>query len=201
VTPAQAAARDAEVSALLERTRSRLRALLNAHRIRSCDAQDLLQEVFLSLLRHWEQVEDPESYLVGALRRTIAALVRRRAREPWVRVDPAVLPALAGGHCPQTVVECRRDARRLLARLPPRAARLVALRYGEELSSREIAATFDVAETGVRTLAGRQLRRLRRLAENGQGGENGQGSESSQGGADGEGGEPARFPLTASKRR
>lgn len=149
---------------MVEVTRARLRALLKSYDIRPCDAEEILQEALLALVRKWGEVQSPETYLIATVRRQIFSFLRRRAAERCVYVDRAGLEELAGGHCPQIGVECRRDVGRLLARLPRRAARIVALRYGEGLSSREIAAVVKVEASGVRQLARRHLGRLRRLA-------------------------------------
>ncbi|HVT14724.1 MAG TPA: sigma-70 family RNA polymerase sigma factor [Thermoanaerobaculia bacterium] len=164
MTAAQTEPCTAELSIVVEQTRPRLRALLKSHHIRPCDAEEILQEALLALVRKWPEVQSPEGYLIATVRRQILLFLRRRAADRCVFVDRADLEQMAGGHSPLVKVECRRDAGRLLARLPRRAAHILALRYGQGLSSHEIAALVEVAPSGVRTLARRHLARLRRLA-------------------------------------
>ncbi|HVT61433.1 MAG TPA: sigma factor-like helix-turn-helix DNA-binding protein [Thermoanaerobaculia bacterium] len=76
-----------------------------------------------------------------------------------LKLDEEKLEAVAVASSGVAVVEAREDVRRLLALLPARAGRIVELRYGHELTVKEMASVLHVAESGVRKIAGRQLRR------------------------------------------
>jgi RNA polymerase sigma factor (sigma-70 family) len=165
---------DDQLRAVVEQTRPRLRFLFWVHRIRPEDAEDVIQEALIALLRRWPdakdatqlpEVKDPATFLIGTVRLRIFNFLRRRSAERCVQVDASRLEEIAGGHSPQLAVDCRQDANELLSLLPPRAGRIVAMWYGEELSSREIAAALELSESGVRTLAGRHLRRLQRYVK------------------------------------
>ncbi|HVT58224.1 MAG TPA: sigma factor-like helix-turn-helix DNA-binding protein [Thermoanaerobaculia bacterium] len=105
----------------------------------------------------------PERYLFGTVWRPIEVLLRRR--EKWVELREERLGTAVMVTSAAKSVEAQEDARRLLALLPERAGRIVEMRYGQELSEREIAAVLGLAVSGVRKIAGRQLRRLRRAAQ------------------------------------
>ncbi len=56
-----------EALAALERVEPNLRGILQWFRIPQDDAQDLRQEILLSLVRCWDRIESPEGWLISAL--------------------------------------------------------------------------------------------------------------------------------------
>lgn len=115
------------------------------------DAEDVLQTVFLRLLRQDEStLPDAEagSYLHrAAVNAAVDLLRRRRAARTDALADredrlPARTPAPDAGTELAALRERLRDA---LADLSPRAAEIFALRYFEGLGNREIAAALGTS--------------------------------------------------------
>src|SRR5262249_46350600 len=98
-----------------------------------------LEESVFVLARRWDEIEDPQAFIIGVVRRQILRLLRSRRSHREVSVDEAALAQVEGGGDLQAQAESRHDVRALLAVLPARGAQIVELRYGEGLSSREIA--------------------------------------------------------------
>ena len=128
------------------------------------EAEDVAQDVFTALATCRDVIASPAWLHVAAVRRALNAVRSRRRRtarethaasltardgEAQSRLDP--LDAL--------VRDERRDAiRTVMRRLKRRDAALLALRYGGELSYREIAAALDVPPPHVGTLLARAER-------------------------------------------
>ncbi|HVT60381.1 MAG TPA: sigma-70 family RNA polymerase sigma factor [Thermoanaerobaculia bacterium] len=151
--------------AVAEESRPALPKLFSKNRVALADAEDIMQEAMVVMVRRWEEIKQPERYLFGTVWRLMQVLIRRRLREKWVELDEELLGEAALVSSAARSVEAREDARRLLALLPERAGLIVEMRYGQELSEREIAAVLKLAVSGVRKIAGRQLVRLRRAAK------------------------------------
>ena len=130
------------------------------------DVEDLVATVFHKLLKNMER-HDPRRGGVLAWVMTMArhALVDHlRRRRDTVDVD-GLADALAGpGVDPLTGVIRTEEAehvRTQLASLPPETRELLALRFGEGLSCREIAAVVGAGEDAVRQRLSRAVRTLR----------------------------------------
>jgi RNA polymerase sigma factor (sigma-70 family) len=156
---------DLEVEALLQRSHAPLKALFRSHQLGPHEADDILQGALLVVVAFWRTIDFPLPFLLGTVRHHIQTYRQRQRRERAALDELARREALAAGDVPQHQVDCREDARRLLARLPEDSRPIVALRYGAQLPSREIARQLDRTEPGVRQVASRGLRRLRRYAE------------------------------------
>ncbi len=136
---------------------------------RSDDAEDVLQEVFLRLLRMDPatlDVRDWGAYLrVAAVRAAIDQLRRNRQLR---HVDPAALERVPDGadRSPTALAERHERAellRAALARLPEREATLFALRHFEELSYEEIAERLEIPVGRVGVALHRARKRLAAL--------------------------------------
>ena len=92
-------------------------------------AEEITQDAFVQLHRHWERVEHPAAWLRAAIVNGCRDWVRRRAREPLALVPDGI---------PSDDAEAIavRDALRVLT---PRQRTAVVLRYYEDLPEREIA--------------------------------------------------------------
>jgi RNA polymerase sigma factor (sigma-70 family) len=124
------------------------------------DAEDVTSETFERALRYRESFDprrgDPAAWLIGIARRCIvdAAMQRRE---------------VATGDLPDRGVESHDDAshRRLelagaVAQLDERDRDLVALRYGADLTARQIGELLDMKTNAVEVALHRALVRLRR---------------------------------------
>lgn len=132
------------------------------------EGKDLLQAALERLFRHWRAIRgDPESYL----RRTLAHLAtdgwRRHTR--W-RGKLGLLTAASPGYLPDptTGVDHRDQLVRLLVQLPVRQRTAIVLRYWEDLTETETAATMGCSVGSVKSATSRGLRRLRELSDPGQ---------------------------------
>ncbi|TDD79108.1 SigE family RNA polymerase sigma factor [Actinomadura darangshiensis] len=124
------------------------------------DAADLLQEGLIRLRGAWGRVvnkRDPEGYVRKTMARQHISAWRRRRREHLVgRVPegPYEDPGLARAEHDPRLWEA-------LTLLPRRQRAVLVLRYYEDLSDEEIAATLGIARGTVRSQAARALDKLR----------------------------------------
>jgi RNA polymerase sigma-70 factor, ECF subfamily len=85
-----------------------------------------------------------------------------RSTRTSVALDEAA--EIAGGPTPEEIAERRSDEERLarlLAKRPERERELLALKYGSELTNREIARMTDLSESNVGTILHRAVQALR----------------------------------------
>ena len=125
------------------------------------DAEDVLQTVFLRMVRREESaeaIELPENYLRRAA--THAALDLVRARRTPAAVDMARLPASAGVSRPDQG-DLRDLLRQAVGELPERAAEIFTLRFFDGLSNPEIARALGVSPITVAV----SLHRSRRILQ------------------------------------
>jgi RNA polymerase sigma-70 factor (sigma-E family) len=128
-------------------------------------AEDLVQDVFVALARHRETLDEPERYLRHAVVNRCRSLLRRRkvAQAFAARRRPAEL--VAGS---EEIVEHHGDRRRMLAAiatLPIRQREVIVLRYYEDLSVAQIAATLNVSPGAVSSALNRALAALAPIIE------------------------------------
>lgn len=128
---------------------ARLAYLLTADR---GAAEDLVQDAFAGLLRHFDTVENPRAYL----RVTLVRLAGRRRHREQRRADAHRLVARR-----DAVSDDANEMFDAIAKLPPRQRAVVVLRYYEGLSEREIGDALGCAPGTVKSLASRALDRLR----------------------------------------
>ncbi len=125
-------------------------------------AEDVVQEAFLGLYRHWTQLDDPSKAL-GYARSSVfngcrSVLRRRRTAEleGWQQVhvesaESAVLTA-----------EERHDIMQALRGLPDRQREVLVLRYYLDLPDDQIATAMHIGPSTVRSAAHRGLAALGR---------------------------------------
>jgi RNA polymerase sigma-70 factor (sigma-E family) len=153
--------REAATTALFEAHYLRLVGLARRILADPDGAEDVAMDAFVGLYRRWDRVRRPEDayfYLrasvVNGSRNRIRRLVLARAKSPTRDVDapPADEPVL-------DMLEHRTmvDA---LRRLSTRQRQVLVLRYFEELSEAEIAATLGCGVGTVKTHAVRGLKAL-----------------------------------------
>lgn len=122
------------------------------------DAEDVASETFERALRYRDSFDsrrgDPAAWLIGIARRCIADA----ALHGETPMDE--LPELPGdGHEESTVQ--RIELRAAVAQLDERDRELVALRYGADLSAKQIGELLDMKTNAVEVALHRALRRLR----------------------------------------
>jgi RNA polymerase sigma factor (sigma-70 family) len=114
----------------------------------AADAEDVLQAVFLRLLRRdrsAEPLDNPESYLRRAAINASLDIIRTRREQPSVPLDESPPGAVPDE---RDTRDCLRNA---LARLDPRSAEIFALRFFEGHTNPEIARMLGISQiyTGV----------------------------------------------------
>ncbi|MEM9291551.1 MAG: sigma-70 family RNA polymerase sigma factor [Acidobacteriota bacterium] len=142
---------DEELEQLLARLYPQLRQILARHRVPFDDADDVLQDALLVLLRKAHQVRNPEAYLVTTLQYRCRMYWRARAHQRSLRAEQELLEEVAvPGPLPQQCATQRLDLERCLASLPAPARRLVRLRYGLGYTARELAPLLGLSVDAVR---------------------------------------------------
>jgi len=110
----------------------------------SSDAEDVLQTVFLRLMKRDDAaapLEQPEGYLRRAAVNASIDLLRERQR-----TGQAVLESLPASSVCTELRELRDILRRAVSKLEGRQAEMVALRFFEGYSNKEIAQMFGISQ-------------------------------------------------------
>jgi RNA polymerase sigma-70 factor (sigma-E family) len=124
--------------------------------------EDLLQETLERLVRHWHRLDgDPEGYARRTLRNLAIDGWRRRSRRPEV----LGLPPATAVPDPTEQVDLTVTLLTALAQLSPRQRAVLVVRYWEQLSEAETAASLGCTVSAVKAAASRGLRRLRELMD------------------------------------
>jgi RNA polymerase sigma-70 factor (ECF subfamily) len=118
------------------------------------DAEDVLQTVFLRLLRRQDDLDlspSPGSYLHRAAVNASLDLIRSRARSRTVGLDDFEIAE--GSHKSPDRQQQGRELRGMLRQavltLTPKSAEIFSLRFLEDCSNREIAKTLGMSQTAV----------------------------------------------------
>lgn len=120
----------------------------------AADAEDVLQTVFLRLLRQQQpEMRQPESYLRRAAINASLDLIRDRGDRAAMPEDTAA-PASGG--------ELRHELRQALGRLDPKHAEMFVLRYFEGHSNGEIAEALGISALLVAVTLHRTRARLQK---------------------------------------
>ncbi|HWB95617.1 MAG TPA: sigma-70 family RNA polymerase sigma factor [Bryobacteraceae bacterium] len=133
----------------------------------AADAEDVLQTVFLRLMRREagaEALEHVESYLHRAAVNTALDLVRSRQRAsiPLAEIAPPAASAALAPDRLHASAEIRAWLREAVARLSPRTAEMFALRFFEGKTNPEIARACQTTEGTVAVTLSRARDRLER---------------------------------------
>lgn len=125
------------------------------------DAEDVTSEAFERAVRYRSSYDprkgSPVSWLIGIARRCLAD---RATRSVELTGTDGLEEQLAGPH-DETQAAVTLTVRTLVARLPERDRELVALRYGADLTAREIGALLDLQTNAVEVALHRLHRKLR----------------------------------------
>ncbi len=145
------------------------------------DAEDVLQSVFLQLVRQTggAEIANPGGYLHRLTVNAALNVLRQRRRRPAAALaqdDGAASMGPAGGpaasRAPATIeasadladpaaAELRARLRGALGDLPPRTAEIFALRYVEGLTNRQIAAMLGTSDASIGVTLHRARQRIR----------------------------------------
>jgi RNA polymerase sigma-70 factor (ECF subfamily) len=125
----------------------------------AADAEDVLQTVFLRLLRRDPRsgpLENPESYLRRAAVNASLDVIRSRQTDATIPLSDET-PAR-----PQPDASLRQILARAIAQLKPRPAEIFALRFIEGLSNPEIAEALGISQVLVAVVVHRTRQQLRK---------------------------------------
>jgi RNA polymerase sigma-70 factor (ECF subfamily) len=126
----------------------------------AADAEDVLQTVFLRLVRRGanaDAVENQESYLRRAAINAALDVIRSRQANPTVELSdlPVEIPQNDAG-------DLRQALGRALAQLKPRPAEVFALRFLEGFSNLQIARMLGISQVLVAVIVYRTRQQLRK---------------------------------------
>ena len=126
----------------------------------AADAEDVLQTVFLRLMRRSDSADEmanQESYLRRAAINAALDVIRARQANPTVELVEAPARNVEGqSH------ELRQVLARAMSRLTPRSAQVFALRFLEGFSNQEIARMLGLSQVLVAVIVHRTRQQLRR---------------------------------------
>ena len=133
------------------------------------DAEDVLQTIFLRLVKRKHKIElspGPESYLHRAAINASLDLMRSRSRVSSIPFEDVAAAAIASsGPSPEAEHsnrELRRVIRQSVAQLSERTAEIVVLKYFEGYGNREIAELLGTSQMAVAVYLHRARARLRK---------------------------------------
>jgi RNA polymerase sigma-70 factor, ECF subfamily len=129
----------------------------------AADAEDVLQTVFLRLLRRGSAagpMERQDSYLRRAAINVSLDVVRAGKDRKSAPIEDALLSPQAATR-PESE-ELRGQLRRALAELPAREAEIFALRFFEDKSNQEIARLLGISQVHVAVILHRTRRQLQK---------------------------------------
>ena len=126
------------------------------------DAEDACQEVFLTVLRRWDQlgsVQKPLPWLMKVARLTCLWVRRKRRKD--VAIQEAEIDA---SYDPGPPIEPGEDVSRVLeaaGRLPERYQAVLVMHYQQGMNQEEIAEAMELSRGALRVLLHRAVMRLR----------------------------------------
>jgi RNA polymerase sigma factor (sigma-70 family) len=141
----------------------KMKRLLAANRIPTEDAEDVLQQALLALIYRWDTIRDPESWLLGTLRRHCLMYWRDQRRRLYSAVDTAILEWLSRPVAPpQERSDLLCDLRQVLERLPARCRSVLELRFQLGYEPAEVARRLGYRDSSIGKVTGRCLAALAR---------------------------------------
>ncbi len=134
----------------------------------AADAEDVLQTVFLRLVRRGANadpvenvVENQESYLRRAAINAALDVIRSRQTNPTVEL-PDLPDETVQNHGHDLMPDLRQALGRAMAQLKPRAAEIFALRFLEGFSNPQIAQRLGISQVLVAVIVHRTRQQLRK---------------------------------------
>jgi RNA polymerase sigma-70 factor (ECF subfamily) len=143
---------------LLESLKPKIDRILWHHQIPPQDSEDLVQEILVSFVRRYDHIENPEAWLVTALKNQCRLYWRKRRRLIYQTVDDVLLDVLADPVDGSAERDAwAHDLDRLIAKIPERCRQILRLRYGLELSPKELASELGYCYSSVSNIVRRCL--------------------------------------------
>jgi RNA polymerase sigma-70 factor (ECF subfamily) len=129
------------------------------------DAEDVLQTVFLRMLRRGrnaDPLENPEGYLRRAAINAALDVIRSRQADQTVPLPEEHSGVMQTAPTQADDSGLRQALSRAIAGLKPRSAEIFALRFLEGLSNQEIAKTLGISQVLVAVIVHRTRQQLRK---------------------------------------
>lgn len=157
---------DLAVERLVRRFKPKARAIVGFHGIPKQDAEDLVQQTYLTYLSRRDEVRSPDAWLAGTLNQRCLMFWRSRRRSWLSTVEDDYLEAVGSRDAPpQESLAVRRDLSTAISRLPERWRTLLRLKFGLGLDSRETAMRMGYRYSGIYTITKRCLAALAKEME------------------------------------
>jgi RNA polymerase sigma factor (sigma-70 family) len=115
-------------------------------------AEEIVQEVFLQLHVHWDEVDAPRAWLFRSVRNRAYNHIRDSQRESHASGDNNTLQPSANGETPEAMLlrmEITGALRELLDELDETDRQLVSMKYFEDLKYRDISAQTGLSVSNV----------------------------------------------------
>jgi RNA polymerase sigma-70 factor, ECF subfamily len=146
---------------LLRRLRPKLKQILTRYRVPAHDAEDLVQESLVATIQKWQEIQEPEAWILVTLRNRCIVYWRKRRAALYDSVDTVILELLTEPvAAPQERAQLLWDLNDLLEELPPRCRKILRLRYGLGCDPAEVARNMGYHPGSVRKVARRCMAAL-----------------------------------------
>ncbi len=146
---------------LLRRLRPKLKQILTRYRVPAHDAEDLVQESLVATIQKWQEIQEPEAWILVTLRNRCIVYWRKRRAALYDSVDTVILELLTEPvAAPQERAQLLWDLNDLLEELPPRCRKILRLRYGLGCDPGEVARNMGYHPGSVRKVARRCMAAL-----------------------------------------
>lgn len=154
-------ATDRALEEILVDLRPRFRATLARFRVPAQDADDLLQQTLVVYLCKEDQIEDPESWLLGTLRNHCRQYWTASRRKLYTAVDAALLEALVPTRkVEREAADLRHDLNLALGQISNRCRDILRLRYQQGYRAPEAARRLGYRPSSIYKLTQRCLAAL-----------------------------------------
>lgn len=141
----------------------KMKRILAGNHIPVEDAEDVLQQALLALVYQWDSIRDPESWLLGTLRRHCLMYWRNHRRRLYLAVDSTLLEWLSQPIAPpQERSDLLYDLRHMIERLPARCRSLLELRFQLGYEPAEVAQRLGYRDSSIGQVTNRCLAALAR---------------------------------------
>jgi RNA polymerase sigma-70 factor (ECF subfamily) len=127
------------------------------------DAEDACQEVFLTVVRRWDQlgaVQQPVPWLMKVARLTCLWVRRKRRKDVELQEADVDVSVDGAGPALEPVEDFGR-VREALERLPERYQAVLVMHYQQGMAQEEIAEAMELSRGALRVLLHRAVMRLR----------------------------------------
>ena len=135
------------------------------------DVEDLVSQVFTKALMHCASYDDskgtPEMWIIGIARNAITDHFRRSAIRSTTDIDSIAQQSSTDMKPDELLIQKEERAQLLSAldTLSDRERQVIALKYGADMSNRQIAKLMDLTLSNIGVILFRSLRKLRKRLE------------------------------------